>query len=126
MLTKSLEDYLEAIKILTEKNRVARVKEIGKLLNVKSSSVVNALNILKKMGYIKQEKYGYVELTELGIKEAEKIQKKHDTVVKFLKDILKVSEENAKNDGCKIEHIISDETFKKLYQFLIRWEKGQT
>lgn len=121
MLTKSLEDYLEAIKILTDTGRITRVKEISKFLNVKESSVVNALNILKEKGYIKQEKYGYIELTEFGNKEAKKILKKHKIVCKFLTNILKVSENIAQNDACKIEHIISDETIKKILQFLKKW-----
>ncbi|MGC8977198.1 MAG: metal-dependent transcriptional regulator [Candidatus Ratteibacteria bacterium] len=118
MLTKSLEDYLEAIKVLTNTGKITRVKEISNFLNVKESSVVNALNILKEKGYIKQEKYGYIELTEQGDKEAKKILKKHKIVFKFLKDILKVSKEIAYNDACKIEHVISDETLKKILRYL--------
>ncbi len=118
MLTKSLEDYLEAIKILTLDKKITRVKEISDLLNVKSSSVVNALNILREKGYINQEKYGYIELTELGDKEATKILKKHKILTKFLIRILKVSEKVAEGDACKIEHIISDETFKRILEFL--------
>ncbi len=118
MLTKSLEDYLEAIKILTISKKVTRVKEISELLNVKKPSVVNALNILKEKGYIKQEKYGYIELTNLGDKEATKIFKKHRILVRFLTNILKVSEDVAENDACKIEHVISDETLKKILKFL--------
>ncbi|MCX7917776.1 MAG: metal-dependent transcriptional regulator [bacterium] len=118
MLTKSLEDYLEAIKVLTIEKKVTRVKEISELLEVRSSSVVNALNILKEKGYIKQEKYGYIELTDLGEKEAKKILDKHKIVFKFLIHILDVSEDVAKIDACKIEHIISDETLKKMLKLL--------
>jgi DtxR family Mn-dependent transcriptional regulator len=120
LLTKSLEDYLEAIKILTLNKKVTRVKEISEFLEVKSSSVVSALNILKDKGYIKQEKYGYIELTETGDKEAVKILSKHRIVMKFLVNILKVSENTAKNDACKIEHIISEETLKKMILLLNR------
>jgi DtxR family Mn-dependent transcriptional regulator len=115
-----LEDYLEAIKILTLNKKVTRVKEISEFLEVKSSSVVSALNILKDKGYIKQEKYGYIELTETGDKEAVKILSKHRIVMKFLVNILKVSENTAKNDACKIEHIISEETLKKMILLLNR------
>jgi DtxR family Mn-dependent transcriptional regulator len=120
VLTKSLEDYLEAIKILTLDKKVTRVKEISEFLDVKSSSVVSALNILKNKGYIKQEKYGYIELTEIGDKEATKILNKHRIVMKFLVNVLKVSENTAKNDACKIEHIISEETLKKMILLLSR------
>lgn len=120
MLSKSLEDYLEAIKILTVDKKITRVKEISELLEVKSSSVVNALNILKEKGYIKQEKYGYIELTEAGDREAKKIFKKHKIVTKFLVSILGVSEDVAKKDACRIEHVISEETLKKILLFLSR------
>ena len=120
MLTKSLEDYLEAIKILTLDKKVTRVKEISEFLDVKGSSVVSALNILKDKGYIKQEKYGYIELKEIGDKEATKIFNKHRIIMKFLVNVLKVSEDTAKNDACKIEHIISEETLKKMVLLLSR------
>ena len=123
MLTKSLEDYLEAIKILSMNKKVVRVKNISELLNVRAASVVNALNILKEKGYIKQEKYGYIELTQIGNKKAIKILKKHKIIVKFLTSILKVSDKNAQKDACKIEHILSGETFQKLIKFLENWEK---
>ncbi len=123
MLTKSLEDYLEAIKILSIDKKAVRVKNISELLNVKSASVVNALNILKKKGYIKQEKYGYIELTEIGNKEAVRILKKHRIIFKFLTNILKVSKESAEKDACKIEHVISKETFEKLVKFLENWKE---
>ncbi|MFN4226778.1 MAG: metal-dependent transcriptional regulator [Candidatus Ratteibacteria bacterium] len=113
-MTNSLEDYLEAIKILTIDKKVTRVKEISEFLDVRSSSVVNALNILKAKGYIKQEKYGYIELTKIGDKEATKILNKHRIVMKFLMNVLNVSEDTAKNDACKIEHIISEETLNKM------------
>jgi len=123
LLTKSLEDYLEAIKILSIDKKAVRVKNISELLNVKSASVVNALNILKKKGYIKQEKYGYIELTEIGNKEAVRILKKHRIIFKFLTNILKVSKESAEKDACKIEHVISKETFEKLVKFLENWKE---
>jgi DtxR family Mn-dependent transcriptional regulator len=122
LLTKSLEDYLETIKILTIGKKVVRVKDISELLNVKSASVVNALNILKERGYIKQEKYGYIELTEKGNKEAKRILKKHKIIFKFLTGILNVSEKSAEKDACKIEHVISKETFEKLIKFLENWK----
>jgi len=117
LLTKSLEDYLETIKILTDAGRIVRVKEISKFLRVTEPSVVNALNILKEKGYIEQEKYGHVELTELGDKEARKILKKHKIVFGFLTNILNVSPKVAQNDACRMEHVISDETIEKILKF---------
>ncbi|MGB9641603.1 MAG: metal-dependent transcriptional regulator [Candidatus Ratteibacteria bacterium] len=123
MLTRSLEDYLETIKILMDTGRIVRVKEISKFLRVKEPSVVNALNILKEKGYIEQEKYGHVELTELGDKEARKILKKHKIVFGFLTNILNVSPKVAQNDACRMEHVISDETIEKILKFLGDYKK---
>lgn len=126
MLTKSLEDYLEAIKILTNNKKVTRVKDIGELLKVKSSSVVNAMNSLKEKGYIKQEKYGYIELTETGRKAALKIFKKHRIILKFLIEVLRVPKEIAEMDACKIEHVISEETFNKILEFYNYYNENQS
>jgi len=120
MLTQSLEDYLESIKILKEKKGIVRVKDIGKFLNVTNPSVVSALNILSKKGYVKHEKYGYIQLTEKGEREAEKIYERHKTIVKFLENILGLPHEIARRDACKIEHVISPETYKKIKEFIKR------
>ena len=114
MLTQSLEDYLEAITILEKKHGNARIRDIGKLLKVKNPSVVSAINILADSGYVSHEKYSYVELTRKGEKAAEKIHRKHRVIIKFLKDVLKVPAVIAKNDACKIEHVISEETYAKI------------
>jgi DtxR family Mn-dependent transcriptional regulator len=114
MLTPTLEDYLEAIAILEKENGRARIKDIGKHLKVKDPSVVSAINSLVESGYVKHEKYSYVELTKKGKKAAEGVHKKHRTIVKFLTSILKVDEITAIEDACKIEHIISKQTYKKI------------
>lgn len=114
MLSQSLEDYLEAIKILKEEKKVIRVKDISGFLKVKNPSVVAALNILAKNGYVKHEKYGYVEFTAKGEKKAEQIYKKHRVIVKFLNRNLQIPIDIAKKDACKIEHVISSETYEKI------------
>ncbi len=114
MLTQSLEDYLEAIKILKKEKGIARVKDIGKFLKVKNPSVVSAINILSQNGYVKHEKYGHIELTSKGLKEAERIHKRHKDIVRFLSKTLKIPLAVAKKDACKMEHVISNETYEKI------------
>ncbi len=114
MLTQSLEDYLEAIKILQKEKGIARVKDIGKFLKVTNPSVVSALSILSRDGYVEHEKYGHVELTPKGRKEAGKVHKKHKAIVKFLTQTLKIPPEIARKDACRIEHVISRETYEKI------------
>lgn len=118
MLSQSMEDYLEAITVLKKKKGVARVKDISAMLNVKNPSVVSAIALLTKKGYVKHEPYGYIELTPSGEEKADIIHKKHNVIVDFLTSKLKVPSDIAKQDACKIEHVISKETYKKIIEFM--------
>ncbi|MBQ3834784.1 MAG: metal-dependent transcriptional regulator [Elusimicrobia bacterium] len=117
-LTESLENYLETIAMLKRENKIARVKDISKELDVKNSSVNIALNVLADKGLVIHEKYGYVDLTEEGQKIADDIQHKEDVLVKFFTEILGVDQEIALKDACRMEHTISDETLAKLIFFI--------
>lgn len=114
----SMEDYLEAISIASKQHGVARVKDIRDLMNVKTPSVTGALTVLAKMGYVLHEKYGYVELTPKGVKAADEVKQRHVLLTQFLTDILGVSQSAADIDACKMEHVISKETFDKLTNFV--------
>ena len=89
-LTESLENYLETIAFLKRENKIARVKDISKMMGVKNSSVNIALNVLSERGYVIHERYGYVDLTERGQILADDIQKKEDLLFLFLHNILGV------------------------------------
>ncbi len=117
-LNSNMEDYLEAIVVLNKKNGVARVKDISKLLNVRASSVTSALNTLSKSGFVVHEKYGYVEPTKSGAELAHKVQNRHNLLNKFLTNILSIDPEIANEDACKMEHILSPQTFQKLTKFI--------
>ncbi len=123
ILTESLENYLETIAMLKRTKNLVRVKDIAKKLNVKNSSVNIALNILSEKDLVIHERYGYVDLTEKGQKIADDIQYKEDVMYKFFTEILNVDETVAKNDACKIEHTISDETLSKLIFFIGKLKK---
>ncbi len=121
-LSSNMEDYMEAIAVLKRKNGVARVKDLAKLLDVKTSSVTSALNTLARGGFVVHERYGYAELTTEGQKLASEVQKKHDILLKFLCGILKIAPEVARADACKMEHAMSQETLDKLIKFSERVE----
>jgi DtxR family Mn-dependent transcriptional regulator len=123
-LTSAMEDYLEAIAALKKRNNVARVRDIGRLLSVKSSSVNAALRTLSKKGLVTHEKYGYVDLTPLGEEIAQKVQNKHDLLFRFLTEILSISDNEALEDACKMEHAISPKTFDRLTKFIRFVETG--
>ncbi|MEW6686610.1 MAG: metal-dependent transcriptional regulator [Candidatus Edwardsbacteria bacterium] len=117
-LSSNMEDYLEAIAVLKAKNGVARVRDIGKLLSVKTSSVTSALNTLSKNSFVAHERYGYVELTKEGEVLAQQVQRRHDILIKFLTDILTIDPKIADEDACKMEHTLSPQTFQKLTKFI--------
>ena len=117
LLTDSNEDYLEAIFILRLKNGKVRSVDISKMLGVSKPGVNKAMNVLKENGLIEKDLYGDIFLTSEGEKIANKIYKKHITVKEFLIK-LGVSEEVSDVDCCKIEHVISEETFEAIEKFL--------
>ena len=117
-LSKSLEDYLEAIFIVAREKKIVRVKDLIKMLKVKTASVIGALKKLEQKGFVEHEHYGYIELTPEGEKKAMRIYEKHTVLMKFLTDFLKVSEEIAEKDACLMEHCISEETFAKIIQLM--------
>ena len=117
-ITPTMEDYLEVIGQLGKKDEVVRVKNIARQLNVKMPSVTEALKTLVKDGLIRHEKYGYVELTQRGGRIAEEIYSRHQTLFKFLNQILGIDARAAEEDACKMEHTISSTARKKLIEFI--------
>jgi len=113
-LAPRLEDYLETIYLLEQENRVARVKEIAKARNVKMPTVTEVLKRLSEKGYIKYEPYGYVSTTEKGRAYAQELYRKHRVLIKFFEEVLKLPPEKAEEEGCLVEHHLSEETVKRI------------
>ena len=107
-ISSSLEDYLEAIYLFSEKGNEVRSGQIAAHLNVKKSSVTEAIQNLAKEGLINYRPYSPITLTEQGKNAAENIFRKHNIVKNFFKEILNMSEDEASDTACKIEHVISD------------------
>jgi DtxR family Mn-dependent transcriptional regulator len=112
--TASLEDYLEAILEVKEKDGVARVSSISDLVGVSRPSVSYAIKKLTKQGLVRHEDYGYVDLTPKGRKLAEEVTAKHELLQVFIADILGVDKEDAEQEACGMEHYLSEETREKL------------
>ncbi len=117
-LSSSMEDYLETIAALQKEKGVARVKDISRVMDVKTPSVNAAIKTLYKHKLVDHEKYGYVELTLKGEKVAQSVQRRHDMLLKFFTEILKINPKIAEKDACKTEHSISPETSEKLIKFI--------
>ncbi|WP_022668057.1 metal-dependent transcriptional regulator [Desulfospira joergensenii] len=117
-LSESLEDYLETILELQEKNTVARSKDIAEKLDIKRGSVTGMLKKLAAQEFINYEPYGFVTLTPKGQKIAKAIEKRHVFLKDFFFRILEVDEETADATACQMEHIMDSKTYKKFTDFI--------
>ena len=124
-LGESLEDYLETLLLLEAKGRI-RCVDVAKTMNVSKPSVNKAMKVLKEKGYVEQETYGDIFLTQEGREIAKEVLLRHETVSKFLIEVLGISEAVAEEDACHIEHALSDETFLKLKKFTEAYLKGDS
>ncbi len=114
-MTKSLEDYLEAIHRQIQETGSARVVDVAKTLGVKMPSVNNAVKELSKLGFIEYEPYQHIKMNDAGIRRAAMIFKRHTLLKNFLISI-GVSEKNAETDACAMEHILSNETVERFQE----------
>ena len=110
---ESGEMYLEAILVLAKKSGYVRSIDVSEYLGYSKPSVSRAMGILREGGYILVEKDGAITLTDSGKKLAETIYERH-TVLSELLIRLGVDEKTATDDACRIEHVISDESFERL------------
>ena len=118
-LSSHMEDYIEAIAVLSQQNKVVRVKDIAALLKIKMPSVTSALSKLKELGLIDYEKYGYIELTEAGNIISDRVISKHLCLKEFFSKVLNLSEDQSETEACKIEHHITTETCKRIHKLLM-------
>ncbi|MBN1288900.1 MAG: metal-dependent transcriptional regulator [Actinobacteria bacterium] len=118
MAKGAIERYLETIYELELSSEVVRVKDIARALDITYPSVSEMLGKLARDNLIEHGKYRHVSLTEKGAKIARRLDKKHGTIKRFFTEILGVNEETADMDACEIEHVISDETLRKLVAYL--------
>jgi len=125
-LTPSMEDYLEAIFEIDQVKLAVRVKDVAEKLGVTMPSVNGALKNLEADGYIKHEKYEYIELTDDGTMHAKIIWSRHRTLFRFLTVILGVSPETAEQEACRIEHVLSQDTICRLETFLDTFDTTET
>lgn len=115
-ILKSSEDYLEAMLIMKEQHGYIRSIDIAMELGVTKPSVSYATKRLRENGYITMDKDGFITLTDKGMDIATHIYERHKTLTAVLIH-LGVSPETAREDACKIEHDLSDETFNALKQY---------
>ena len=112
-IQESAENYLEAILILMQKNGQVRSIDVAHYTGFSKPSISRAVGLLRDNGYVTIDQNGLLGLTEAGLKIAETIYERH-TVLTDLLTRLGVPPEIAAEDACRIEHVISPETFEKL------------
>jgi len=117
-ITAVIEEYLECIYRLQEKNGVARTSNIVELLHVVPGTVTNTVERLEKEGLVTHEPYKGVKLTEKGLKIALQVVRKHRLSERLLTDILHVEWDKVHETACKLEHSITDEIINPLEKAL--------
>jgi len=112
-IQESGENYLETILILQTKKPEVRSIDIVNELGYSKPSISRAVSILKKNGYINIDDLGNITLTDSGNTIASRMYERHQTLTEYL-IVLGVTPETAAQDACRMEHIISQETFDKI------------
>ena len=112
-IQKAAEDYLEAMLMMKEKHGFIRSIDVAAQLGVTKPSVSYATKRLRENGYITMDTDGLITLTDKGMEIAERMYTRHKLLTKFLINI-GVEEQQAREDACKIEHDISEQTFAAI------------
>ncbi len=113
-LTSQSEDYLEAIAKLQEQDRVARAKDIAERLGVTPGTVTSALRGLSEKGLINYQPYSHVTLTPEGERLAADIIHRHDTLTRFLREVLNIPPAEAEENACRAEHVLGCEVIARM------------
>jgi len=116
-LHESGQMYLEAIYVLLKKNEKTRAIDVGTYLGYTKPSVSRAVGILKQAQYISVDADGYITMTQAGRQIAEKLYERHTVLTTMLVN-LGVDEKTATEDACRMEHVISEESFAAIKKHL--------
>jgi len=117
MRHKTIEEYIETICVLEQRNGRAQTGMIASRMGVKPPSITEMLQKLEREGLIQYESYNGAILTGSGKKLAREMMQKHRIIANLL-EILGIDRELAEVDACQIEHHVSPETLKRLEQFV--------
>jgi DtxR family Mn-dependent transcriptional regulator len=118
MSTKSVEDYLKALYVLSRNSTLIGTSEVAEYFRIAPASVTEMMKKLSKKGYVEYSPYQGAHLTNKGFKVAEKIARKHRLLERFLHDVLKIRKDKVHSEACEMEHGLSDEAEESLCRFL--------
>lgn len=117
-LQESGEMYLETILILSRTKNYVRSIDVCEYMGYSKPSISRAVSLLRNDGYVDMDDRGYLTLTDKGRAMAEKIYDRHQVLTKALTRMgieLRIAEE----DACRIEHVISDESFEVIRRYIM-------
>ena len=123
-IQESAENYLETILILKKRNGFVRSVDIANELEYSKPSVSVAMKKLRENGYISMDADGFITLNESGLEVASRVYGRHKTLSKLFV-LLGVTPEVASEDACKVEHDLSEETFRCIQQYLEKMMEEQ-
>ena len=124
-IQRSGEDYLETIYILHQRTGYVRSIDIATEMGYSKPSVSKGMSILRELGYITMMSDGQIKLTKAGLKRAQEVYSRHMVIREFLIQKLGVNPTTAENDACKVEHVISEETYLRLRDFMSEADKDK-
>ena len=111
---ESLEMYIETIYRLSLNDPKVKMSDVAASLGVTKPSCHKAMTQLKEKGYILQERYGGIQITDAGKELGNAIFLRHQLITYYLKHSLSLSDELAENDACRLEHVLSEETMNAI------------
>ena len=121
-MQESPEDYLETIYMLSHHSSEVRSIDVARHLGYSKPSVSVAMKRLRENGYVNMDDNNLLTLTESGLAIARSIYERHQVISGYLMSI-GVSEETALKDACRIEHVLSEETFHKIKEIFYQSRK---
>ena len=118
-LQESGEMYLETILILSRTKNYVRSIDVCEYMGYSKPSISRAVSLLRNDGYVNMDDRGFLSLTEKGLSVAEKIYDRHQILTRALTN-MGVDKKIAEDDACRIEHVISDESFKAIKAYVVQ------
>lgn len=117
-LSSRLEDYLEAIYLISRERQFAHANQIAEYLGVGKSSVSWALNQLSQKELINYKPYEAITLTPKGKAIGRRVARRHDEIKNFLTEVLAINENLAEENACRMEHVVDKEILQRMQQFM--------
>ena len=117
-ISASLEDYLETIYEIIDAKQGVKAVDISRKLGVGRSSVTEALKTLADKKLVNYGRYEVISLTKDGENLAKRVIAKHSVLYDFFNRILELSKEEADENACRIEHVLSEAAFDKFVEFM--------